>query len=237
MSDEPVRLSAGGGGAPESLSKLLAEAKSDLPSSERLARVAAGLPLSVPPNAPPPAPPVDPTPASSLFGLGAAKTAAVVVAAAAIGAGAWWLTRAPESTPLASPPGVVTESAPVAIEDPPEQAPAPPRVVEPPSSAPAPSEKPAAKPAPAGPSEAALLRQAQAQLKSDPARALNLTREHRRRFPSGALAQEREVIAIEALSRLGRKSEAGVRADDFQKSYPGSAHKKKVQSAVEDDPR
>jgi outer membrane protein assembly factor BamD (BamD/ComL family) len=96
---------------------------------------------------------------------------------------------------------------------------------------------PQAKPAAAGPSEASLLQRAQAALRGDPARALTLTQEHRRRYPHGKLSQEREVIAIEALSRLGRSSEAGKRAEDFGKSYPGSAHQKKVETSVEQPKR
>jgi hypothetical protein len=42
------------------------------------------------------------------------------------------------------------------------------------------------------------------------------------------LAQEREVIAIEALKRLGRSDEAARRAADFARRYPGSAYRKKL---------
>lgn len=56
--------------------------------------------------------------------------------------------------------------------------------------------------------EAALLREAQVALGASPERALLLTRQHRGRFPGGKLAAERELIAIDALVRLGRRSEA-----------------------------
>jgi hypothetical protein len=59
-----------------------------------------------------------------------------------------------------------------------------------------------------------------------------LTREHKRRFPSGALAQEREVIAIEALNRIGDGDGARKRAKEFETSYPGSAHRRKVENAT-----
>jgi hypothetical protein len=86
----------------------------------------------------------------------------------------------------------------------------------------------------AKPSEAALLNQAQAALKTDPKRALSLTRQHKQLYPSGALGQEREVIAIEALSRLNKKGVAEQRAKGFEKKYPDSAHQEKVRNTVED---
>ncbi len=84
----------------------------------------------------------------------------------------------------------------------------------------------------AKPSEAELLQQAQRLLKSNPTKALALTREHQRLYPRGVLVQEREVIAIEALSRLGRKSAAEDRAGEFESKYPGSAHEKKIESTL-----
>lgn len=84
-----------------------------------------------------------------------------------------------------------------------------------------------------GPSEVALLQQAQAALKSNPKLALSLTQTHRERYPKGALAQEREVIAIEALARMKRAEEAERRAAGFAKTYPGSAHQQKVEETVD----
>jgi hypothetical protein len=79
-----------------------------------------------------------------------------------------------------------------------------------------------------GLNEAALLDSARAALASDPRRALLLTQEHMRRFPHGALVQEREVIAIEALSRLGQTNAARSRGNEFERRYPGSAHQQKI---------
>jgi hypothetical protein len=47
------------------------------------------------------------------------------------------------------------------------------------------------------------------------------------------LAQEREVIAIEALKRLGRDGDARWRAEQFDRAYPDSVHKRKVDGVVE----
>jgi hypothetical protein len=81
-------------------------------------------------------------------------------------------------------------------------------------------------------SEADLLGRAQASLRTDPARALSLADEHRREFPNGVLSQEREVLSIEALERLGKHQDAVARADRFMRSYPGSAHRSKVNAVV-----
>jgi hypothetical protein len=79
-----------------------------------------------------------------------------------------------------------------------------------------------------GPSEVALLDGARASLATNPTRALALTEEHRRRFPKGALSQEREVIAIEALKKLGRGTEAKQRGDAFSAENPDTIHRRTV---------
>lgn len=86
-----------------------------------------------------------------------------------------------------------------------------------------------------GLSESELLRQAQALLSEDPSRSLALTREHGRRFQAGALAQEREVIAIEALKRLGRERAASERAAAFEQRYRGSVHQSRVRRPAAED--
>lgn len=88
-----------------------------------------------------------------------------------------------------------------------------------------------ARSAPTKPDEPELLRQAQSALAARPAEALALTREHERHFARGALREEREVLAIEALRRLGRSSAAADRARRFEKSYPRSVHLEKVRGA------
>src|SRR5262249_54780311 len=99
-------------------------------------------------------------------------------------------------------------------------------------SASAPAKTPSSARANAGPSEADLLEAARRSLASDPARALALTSEHAARFPHGILGPEREVIAIEARRRPGRGAEADRRAATFGKSYPGSAHQRKVEGGT-----
>ncbi|HEY5960177.1 MAG TPA: hypothetical protein VIV60_26670 [Polyangiaceae bacterium] len=60
--------------------------------------------------------------------------------------------------------------------------------------------------------EARLLERARRHLSSDPALSLRETKLHSERFASGKMAEERELIAVEALLRLGRRSEVERRA-------------------------
>lgn len=73
-------------------------------------------------------------------------------------------------------------------------------------------------------SELALLKEARSALAADPAQAFALTERCRAQYPSGDLAQEREYIAISALVRMGRSSEAASRAALFRMHYPSSAY-------------
>lgn len=71
--------------------------------------------------------------------------------------------------------------------------------------------------------ELVLIRDARRAIASDPSRALELTRDHERRFPTGQYVQERERIAIESLVRLGSRAQAIERADRFRARYPRSS--------------
>jgi hypothetical protein len=157
---------------------------------------------------------------------------------ATIGGVAVWNMRRAE--PIAAPS--VVEAAPSASVEAPVAAvssvaptPSVEPTVEPPVAASAEPARPApraARPAPRAESEAELLARAQAALATDPARALTLTREHRRRFPQGTLSQEREVIAIEALKRAGKARAAGEKASEFEQRYRGSVHEGRVRESV-----
>jgi hypothetical protein len=76
--------------------------------------------------------------------------------------------------------------------------------------------------------ELALLARARRVLAATPARALALTDEHRKLFRSGQLAEERELLAIEALVNMGRGDDARRRARSFAKSYPSSVHQHRL---------
>jgi hypothetical protein len=78
-----------------------------------------------------------------------------------------------------------------------------------------------------------LLARARRVVAESPARALQLTAEHARRFQAGVLAQEREVLAIDALWRLGQRDLAAMRARRFAARYPNSAHRVRLDSALQ----
>ena len=103
---------------------------------------------------------------------------------------------------------------------------------------PAPASQVPAEPAIAEKSETEVsyLRRARGALKSDPARALELANGHPSRFPHGALDQEREIVAIDALVRLGRRGESRARADAFRARYPSSAHLTRLDALVGGSP-
>jgi hypothetical protein len=109
------------------------------------------------------------------------------------------------------------------------------------SAAPAPSTSPSAHarsqassaaPAEDPDREVALLQHAQDALAVDPSRALSICAEHSRGFPHGLLAQEREVIAVDALVRLGRLEDAQQRAARFAAAYPSSTHLRRIEALV-----
>jgi hypothetical protein len=106
-------------------------------------------------------------------------------------------------------------------------APAP--VVAPPAASSGPSVSSGSLPDATGMDEVGLLERATRALGSDPQGALALTEEHARRFPSGALTQEREFVAIEALEALRRTGEASARIDRFRARFPGSAHLRRLE--------
>lgn len=80
--------------------------------------------------------------------------------------------------------------------------------------------------------ELELVQRAQAALASDPDRALELTREHARTYPKGELVEEREVLAVEALARLGRSEEASRRALAFVRRFPQTPYAARLEMAI-----
>jgi hypothetical protein len=119
------------------------------------------------------------------------------------------------------PARVVEVAPPVPVPD--EVEPAPSVTVESAPTAPAPA-LPAGKP----PSEASLIRAARAALPSGTSQARRLLERHRRLYPQGQLAQEREVLWIEVLESEGRGDEASARAAAFRQQNPESAHRPKA---------
>jgi hypothetical protein len=78
-------------------------------------------------------------------------------------------------------------------------------------------------------SDVELLARARALLATSPAESLSLTEEHRSSYPRSPFVQEREFIAITALTKLGRQQEAQTRAERFRRAYPTSAHLRQLE--------
>jgi hypothetical protein len=72
--------------------------------------------------------------------------------------------------------------------------------------------------------EETLLLAARRAMRSSPSRAMEPLANHARLYPHGMLAQERELIRIQALLALGRREQAEHYRDRFESAYPGSAH-------------
>ena len=219
--DDPTRLSDPSG--PAGLRDSLRAAQADVGSDAQVARLAARLgPLL--------GPVVPPVPVAA--GLSAAAKAGLAGFALIVaGGGAWLLSASHPAAPPPAPTATHAVAPPVAVAAPAALAPEGAPVVAvhalptPPSSS---SLLSAKSPPPAPPSEADLLEQARAAMKSDPSRALQRANEHAARYPRGVLVQEREVIAIQALRQLGRSAEAERRAAAFAKAFPGSAFQRKL---------
>lgn len=77
--------------------------------------------------------------------------------------------------------------------------------------------------------ESDLVTEARRQLTASPARALEILDEHARRFRGGQLAGERELLALEALRRLGRSEARRERARAFLRTFPVSPHRALVE--------
>lgn len=223
MTGDPKRLLDDPGVAP-SLRDALVGAKKDGPADQQVQALLIGLGAIVDrPVAVPPAP---------VAGMGVgAKLGIGLTVVALVGGGLLYGTR-----PKTPQPALETIAPAVSVLGGSSLAEKP--VVTPPPSATIdlddvavaarPHVSSSASPVASGPSEVALLDQARASLVSNPTRALALTEEHRRRFPKGALSQEREVIAIEALKKLGRGSEAKKRGDAFSAENPDTIHRRTV---------
>jgi hypothetical protein len=227
MSDDLPRLVSPESDASARVRDVLGTALDDDPSPRELDQLTQRLAAALPPG-------TFPSGGGGGGGGGAggaaiAKGAAVAVVIAA-GAGIWVATTKPPAPPPPRPEvapaacvAVVESAAPLpvlAVSDLPVASdtvkPPPPR----PSAAPAES-------------ESQLLTRAQEALASgSPAKALAITDEHRRVYPSGVLAEERERIAIEALVKSGDVPKARARADAFATAFPRSAYRARIDALV-----
>jgi hypothetical protein len=80
--------------------------------------------------------------------------------------------------------------------------------------------------------EAAMLERARRTVSESPQRALALVDEHAKRFPSGQLAAERELIAVQALVSSGRHREASQRARRFSAVFTSSVYQRRMRQIL-----
>jgi hypothetical protein len=259
---DPRRWSADGADVPSELGRMLRAGRDELGTADEVAelarRLSAELGSAAGLSVRDPLPAASGSAPSGFARLGArslGRAAAWVGAGAGAVAAVWFAASSLSSVSPPEPPTSERPAAPDRVGEastvaPAVPPPAPAAVRAADAAAPAPAEIDPAEPRPAAGqgtarsgarasrgaralAEAALLERAQAALSGNPASALALTREHQRRFPSGALGQEREVIAIEALKRLGRKEAANARAAAFERRYRGSVHRPRVERSTD----
>jgi len=172
---------------------------------------------------------------ASVYSAWAAKGLAAVALVGAVGVGASMAVRATHRTirraPMATenPAAGVTQPANArrleALEAVGSEGPAPSTANRPdvsaPSFGPAPVHESRARGAVAA--EVRMLTEAQADIQAgDAERALAILDAHSRRYPKGALVEEREAARIAALCALGRVTEAREAADRFVRATPRS---------------
>lgn len=249
---DPPRLIDGEDGS-QRLRDLVRECRNDVASPDDVKQLESSLaPLIWAPIAPPAAPPNAAGPGAATGSAGTASTtaatsgvavkvAAAVAIAAGVAGGGLWLAKSTSpagggrsttveqaTNPTAATPDNVPPSPPNEPAAPTDDQASAPKSTHDATGRSAPLDRGEA----AAESESDLLGRAQAALRTDPSKALALAAEHRRKFPKGVLVQEREVLSIEALERLGRHQEAVARANSFLRSFPGSAHRSKVNAVI-----
>ncbi|MEM9195789.1 MAG: hypothetical protein AAGF12_41870 [Myxococcota bacterium] len=80
--------------------------------------------------------------------------------------------------------------------------------------------------------EVRLLERAQALVASHPSAAIQEAEVHRRAFPRGQLAQERELIIVDALLRIGQRSEAVRRAEALIARNPNGMYARRARRLI-----
>jgi hypothetical protein len=81
--------------------------------------------------------------------------------------------------------------------------------------------------------EAAMLEDARGMLERNPGRALEVLNRHATTFPTGTLSIERELIAVDALRRLGRVAEAQARGMALLGQARGSIYEERVKALLQ----
>ena len=249
---DPTRWSDAGPSAPDGFAQLARAEQARGPSDAQLARMMQGVAVQI--GRPELADAYRAHAQSVAAGVSGALIAKLGVATVVLGVAAaavWWPRADPsERTQVQSPARVPRTAAATqradAIEPSRERKPASTPAAEAPADANAAGAR-AEIPLPASPrtvarkgasvggdpaQELALLKQAQQVLRDDPRRALFFAERHRARFARGQLVQEREMLAVEALLRLGRTRDARRRAVAFEQRHPQSSHLPRLHDMV-----
>jgi hypothetical protein len=228
---------------PEPLEPFLADLfrKEPLPEPPALAhaRVLGRLEASI--LTAPPSGPASSRPRSATFGLKPLGLAAFTfVLGATLGglAVARWRPPAPPRViyvdrlvdrPIAVPPKPVPPLDPTPADSAPAPNPAPP-VGSRRSASPSPS-------ADVLTAERLLVDAARTKLATEnPGAALDLLREHERRFPRGELSEEREALAVQALVQVGQYDAARARAKQLRNRWPNSVFLPAVETTIQSIP-
>ncbi len=261
-SDNPNGLRDVDGEDAEALEELARGIRGRGPSVDAVQRISKRLAAvgALPPASVSDAQPVTPSAATARFAgnVGSFKIGGLALAALTAGALlAWRATYTTESAPSAAPTEIASPAAPTVVAEPLAARASNDTVTAPTelgttrgaASVPAvsidslPSVAPVAR-APGsstttdnrGATTAApehlLVRRAQDALTSDPAQALMLANEHAARYPAGELTQEREVVAVDALAKLGRKDDALARARALVRRFPRTPYVAHLEKAV-----
>jgi hypothetical protein len=82
--------------------------------------------------------------------------------------------------------------------------------------------------------EVPLIDEGRSQLATAPSRALATLEAHRREFPHGQLAAEREFLAVQALLSMNHTADARKRAEELGAHYPNSSYAARAARLIED---
>jgi hypothetical protein len=186
------------------------------------------------------------SPAASLAERTASKGAWLSLGAAVVGIGAFLLLAAPEEEAVVPKPALSSAAAPAPslerVASAQARQPAPPvasevAVAPQPSSSSRGASRRSAAPGPSPTDrgdEIALVTSMQQALRAGQAsQVLALASEHARRFPSGAMAQEREGARAIALCQLSAPPERRAIFDDFSKRFASSPYTARAKAACQ----
>lgn len=82
--------------------------------------------------------------------------------------------------------------------------------------------------------EVPLIDEGRAAVATSPSRALAVLETHRREFPRGQLAAEREFLAVQALLQMNHMADAKKRAEELGVHYPTSSYAARAARLIED---